>query len=100
MYNLVDKHYTYAQRTIENVKLSDVTFIFSSNISSSGTRLTMNSCIKFDKKYLLNPKLEDIISFIQLNNPKIINIAGNRESVSPGITARVEKLLIDAFRRI
>ena len=100
LYNLVDKHYNYAQRTVENVKASDATIIFAGNISSSGTRLTLNTCIKFGKKYLLNPTVEEIVEFITTNNPKVINIAGNRESVNPGITARVEKMLTDAFRRL
>lgn len=100
MYNLVDKHYNYAQRTVENVKASDATFVFASNISSSGTRLTIQSCIKFDKRYLVNPTTDEVISFIQSQKPKVINIAGNRESVTPGITARVDKLLTEAFRRM
>lgn len=100
MYNLIDKHYNYAQRTVENVKSSDVTIVFAGNISSSGTRLTLNTCIKFGKKYLLNPTVDEIVEFINTNNPRVINIAGNRESVNPGITARVEKMLTDAFRRL
>jgi len=100
MYNLVDKHYNYAQRTVENVKASDATFVFAANISSSGTRLTLQSCIKFDKRYLVNPTTDEVIAFIQLHNPKVVNIAGNRESVTPGITARVDKLLTEAFRRV
>jgi len=100
MYNLVDKHYNYAQRTVENVKASDATIVFAGNISSSGTRLTLNTCIKFGKKYLLNPTVEEIVEFVTTNNPKVINIAGNRESVNPGITSRVEKMLTDAFRRL
>lgn len=100
MYNLVDKHYNYAQRTVENVKAADATIVFAGNISSSGTRLTLNTCIKFGKKYLLNPTVEEVVEFITTNNPKVINIAGNRESVNPGITSKVEKMLTDAFRRI
>jgi len=100
MYNLIDKHYNYPQRTVENVKSSDATIVFAANISSSGTRLTINTCIKFDKKYLVNPTVDEVVAFIQKNNPKVINVAGNRESVNPGITARVDKLLTDAFRRM
>jgi hypothetical protein len=100
LYNLVDKHYNYAQRTVENVKASDATIVFAGNISSSGTRLTLNTCIKFGKKYLVNPTVEEIVDFINQNNPHVLNIAGNRESVNPGITSRVEKMLTDAFRRL
>lgn len=100
MYNLVDKHFNYAQRTVENVKNSDATFIFAGNVSSSGTRLTMSTCIKLGKLHLVNPTVEEIVEFINTNNPRVINIAGNRESVNPGITSCVEKLLTDAFRRL
>ena len=31
---------------------------------------------------------------------KIINIAGNRESLSPGIGKRVEKFLIEGFTKL
>lgn len=100
MYNLVDKHFTYPQRTVENIRNSDVTLIFAGNISSSGTRLTMSTCIKLGKSHLVNPTAEEIVEFINTKNPRVINIAGNRESVNPGITSRVEKLLTDAFRRL
>jgi hypothetical protein len=100
MYNLVDKHFNYAQRTVENVKSADATFIFAGNLSSSGTRLTMSTCIKLGKQYLVNPSVDAIVEFINTNNPRIINVAGNRESVNPGITAHVEKTLMDAFRRL
>ena len=100
LYNMIDRNIDYRGRTKENVRMSDVTLIFADKPKSPGTRLTISCCAALDKPYLLNPKKEEIVDWVRLNNPKVINVAGNRESVSPGITARVEKLLIDAFREI
>ena len=100
MYGLVDKGFDYRKRTSENVRMADITLIFADKLKSPGTRLTISCCASHDKPYLLNPKKEEIIDWVRCNNPKVINVAGNRESVSPGITARTEKLLIDAFREI
>lgn len=100
MYNLVDKHYDYHRRTVENVKNSDFTFIFADNVNSPGTKLTISACNSNSKPYFLNPKVMDIVAVIQLGSIRVINIAGNRESVAPGITSRVEKILTDAFRRL
>ena len=100
MYNLIDKHYDYHKRTVENVKLSDFTLIFADDANSPGTKLTITSCNSNNKPYIINPSSMDIVTLIQSGGIEILNIAGNRESVSPGITARVEKILIDAFRRV
>ena len=100
MYNLVDKHYDYHRRTVENVKMSDFTLIFADNVNSPGTKLTISACNSNSKPYLINPKPLDIVAVIQLGGVITINIAGNRESVAPGITSRTEKILIDAFRRL
>ena len=100
MYDIIDKDFDYRKRTKENVRAADVTFIFADKPKSPGTRLTIACCAALDKPYLLNPKLDEIVDWIRCNNPKVINVAGNRESVSPGIGARVEKLLIDAFREV
>jgi hypothetical protein len=44
MYNLVDNHYDYHRRTVENVKASDFTLIFADNVNSPGTKLTISAC--------------------------------------------------------
>lgn len=100
MYNLFDKHFNYSRRTVENVRASDGTLIFSDDLKSPGTKLTISACNNQNKPYLINPSVQDVVSFIQTKNLKVINVAGNRESVAPGITSRVEKILIDAFRRL
>jgi len=100
MYNLVDKNYDYHKRTVENVKNSDFTLIFADNVNSPGTKLTISACNSHSKPYLINPKPLDIVSILQFGSIQVINIAGNRESVAPGITSRTEKILIDAFRRL
>jgi hypothetical protein len=91
-YGLVEFDGGYKERTIENVKSSDMTIIIASNIYSPGTILATKQCKKFDKPYVIVPydplcKLEDWIyqsdlkkclDIIQIQNkPVIINIAGN-----------------------
>lgn len=78
----------YPPRTELNVKESDATVIFSERMSS-GTNLTIDLCVKHNKPYvLINPFKDDprkLVTFINGTNPSVVNIAGNRESVSPGI---------------
>lgn len=100
MYDMVDRDLDYRGRTKENVRAADVTFIFADKPKSPGTRLTISCCAALDKPYLLNPKKEEAIDWIICNKPRVINIAGNRESVSPGISARIEKLLVEVFREV
>lgn len=71
--------YSYAPRTILNVKETDATIWFGYK-DSPGGKLTISSCKKFDKKYLINPSSEDILEFVNNEKINILNIAGNRES--------------------
>ena len=89
MYHLIDKKCNKAQRTVENVKCSDGTLVFSDDLMSPGTKLTISTCSTLYKPYLINPSAQDVVSFIQTKNIKVHNIAGNPESVAPGITSRV-----------
>lgn len=84
----------YKDRTKENICASDATIIFSKEPESSGTKLTVDLCKTLNKPYLLLTKFEEsdkitALSFINKNRPITLNIAGNRESVSPGIASRV-----------
>lgn len=91
----------YQMRTRRNVASSDVTIIFG-NISSSGSRLTKNACIENGKPYLhiaMNEKgaAETIVRFLEEHEPRVLNIAGNRESSMPGIESFVRKVLAEAL---
>lgn len=94
VYGLSASHdYKYNHRTEHNIRTSDATVIFAGNIHSAGTQLTITTCRNNYKPYLCNPKVKELVSFIKYHNVNILNVAGNRESVCPGI----QKLTCDAI---
>jgi hypothetical protein len=96
-YGLIETIETdYTRRTWMNVNYSDGTLIFAEK-DSRGSILTQNICRKLRKPYWINPSCEDIRMFINEHDIAVLNIAGNRESVSPGIGERIENLLIRAI---
>jgi hypothetical protein len=107
IYNLEDKGFDYAERTKENVRNSDITFIFADKLASPGTKLTIRTCREMKKPYKVNPAayiIRDLI--LKMNNilPEdsifIANVAGNRESVAPGIGRRTENIIWHALKMI
>lgn len=95
----------YRKRTIMNIINSDVTLLFMEK-QSPGSILTINKCREENRTCLLNPDKEDIKKLLKkisnISNKKdvfVINVAGNRESVSPGIQERVKKFLIETLKR-
>ena len=101
--------FLYPARTRMNIRDSDATIIFSSDINSKGSLLTTKFCIEMKKPYftlLLDKKsLNKLNSDYLTNNyykiskwlnkikPNILNIAGTRESHCPGIQKTVFKIL-------
>ncbi|MDR3667998.1 MAG: putative molybdenum carrier protein [Ignavibacteriaceae bacterium] len=96
LYGLLECNGSYGERTILNVKESDGTVVFADKMSD-GSFLTIETCQKEDKPCLLNPTVEELLKWINDNNIKVLNVAGNRESVSPGIELRVYKFLEEAL---
>lgn len=93
----------YVKRTIQNLKLADGTIVFATDIKSTGTKLTINSCKRAKKPILIldldkSDHTETIRNFIISKNLKSINIAGNRESKSKGLRVRTARILIAALR--
>jgi hypothetical protein len=92
----------YAFRTMNNVINSDATLIVATDFNSKGTHQTIAYCNQFNKPILLVsfnglPFVEESIrEFVQ--NIEVLNVAGNRESVSPGITIAARDLIIRALR--
>ena len=96
----------YPDRTKENVSKSDATLIFSKG-NTPGSALTKKTCEKVGKPFLwLNPDsagnekpITDFIRTVKARNGRAIvfNIAGNRESKSPGIEKAVEEVLSKVF---
>lgn len=90
-FNLKESHSNnYAVRTEQNIIDSNVTIILAVNPCSPGTKLTINLCKKHKKKYFIaNPFIdphENLRGFLLFYRPKIVNVAGNRESIANGIT--------------
>lgn len=103
-YNLI-QHASpaYPPRTEENVAASDVTIIFSPVTSSSGTAATIRFCDKHDKVYMVVSEFKEntyleVLAFLKGNEPSVINIAGNRESISRGLSSSVKNLLLNVLR--
>jgi hypothetical protein len=96
----------YKHRTEENVRKTDATVIIS-DVKSRGSELTKFLCENFEKDYLLiDPKDEKaplkILDFVkQISFKKgrkiILNVAGNRESKSPGIERKTTEILEKCF---
>ncbi|MDH5731178.1 MAG: putative molybdenum carrier protein [Gammaproteobacteria bacterium] len=94
----------YAPRTIANVKLADVTIVFNTNAHSPGTEKTLSACTHHGKPHLsIDPYQANaenkVVAFISQHQPAIINIAGHRESQSPGMAARVAGIVERVLKR-
>lgn len=79
----------YRDRTKENVIASDATLIFCENPDTPGTQLTLALCKEHNRPHLLIQAISE--------KPRVLNIAGNRESTSPGIARRVAGFVSELF---
>ncbi len=90
----------YPARTEANARDSDGTIWFGSQ-DSSGFRVTMNACRRYGKPTFIfifgQTTPDDVTDWIPANRICVLNIAGNRESKSPGIAERVGDFLATAL---
>lgn len=80
----------YSQRTQWNVRDSDGTLILNNSQLTGGTLLTINCCKRLEKPFLvvdlgLNFDPIPVEEWIRENTISVLNVAGPRESSSPGI---------------
>lgn len=92
----------YRVRTRLNVENSDATLIFATNPDSDGTRLTIDHAQRLGRPCLvLNPfeatAEKRVRHWLRDMSPEVLNVAGNRESRSPGIGRRAEQILLAAL---
>ncbi|WP_442505799.1 putative molybdenum carrier protein [Novipirellula sp. SH528] len=91
----------YPPRTEQNVIDSDATLILYEKKLRSGTLLTRRICDRLGKAYLLVRLPVDepamIARWLAEHQPATLNIAGPRESTSPGIYERSFAFLINVF---
>ncbi|WP_444897786.1 YpsA SLOG family protein [Microbulbifer sp. SSSA005] len=92
------------ERTRKNIRNSDATVIFTTNPSSDGTLFTIEFCQASGKPHLVvNPtdadRVQLVRDFILKNRPQTLNVAGNRESNSQGITEITAETIERALTR-
>ena len=95
----------YSARTELNVKGSDATLILSRGVLGAGTRLTWRLCGQHHKPVLVVDLDADgpaaavarARAFLRQEKPRILNVAGPRESRSPGIYDFGRELLAQVF---
>lgn len=81
----------YSARTEQNVVESDGTLILNVGKLSGGTKLTIECAIKHNKPYLViqldgaNPQVATLMEWLERNNVRVLNVAGPRESKTPGV---------------
>lgn len=87
----------YPPRTVKNVQDADATVWFGYD-KSPGGRLTIGTCKKLDKPYLINPTARQLRAFCEYWNVKVLNVAGNRLSAdNPNIDQVVREAIVQAF---
>lgn len=95
-FGLVDLGLDYSERTIQNVQDSDGTVVFG-RITSPGSKLTLREAVEWGKPCLTNPTQDQLALFVVHENIEVLNVAGNRESKSPGIGDKVAHIVTAAF---
>ncbi len=91
----------YPVRTEQNVIASDATLILYEGKLKGGTLLTRRVCRRLSKAHLCtrfdDHTVEDVRQWLQETKPQTLNIAGPRESTSPGIFDRSLQFLLAVF---
>ncbi len=98
---------SYPKRTLKNVLDPDATLLFTVGKISGGTALTLRRAKEHGKPYLhinLESQSEDravqvVSSWLDQVKPGVLNVAGSRESKSPGVYGRVYRVLRKSVKR-
>lgn len=101
-------HGTYKDRTEKNIEDADATLIFTKGKPTNGTAYTITCARKSHKPILVidlfDKSFESVVrkvqGWLELIHPHVLNIAGPRESKSPGIYAQTLQILKIIFRQI
>ena len=109
LYGLTELNtFDYPKRTLANVNSADATWVFYRGKLQKGSALTIKYCERLRKLGLaiqldtLNKEafIEDYSNWLELKEIEVLNIAGNRESVAPGIQQEVTELLERVFKNV
>lgn len=106
----------YRDRTWDNIQMADATLRFANNWNSPGEKCTLNGLNNWNKPHLdisiidgklVYQKLEcfhDLVFYVgdwlDVTNPKVLNIAGNSEQTYPGIYSIVYDFLEEVFNKV
>ncbi len=88
----------YSVRTEQNVRDSDGTVLFG-DMASHGSKQTVQLCQKHNKPYTVNPSGIKLRIWCALHKIETLNVAGNRESVRPGIGKIACDTVVEAFKQ-
>ena len=98
-YGLVETtSFSYVPRTYANAKLGDGTIRFAVDFESRGEIVTLDGIKKYNKPYIdvdfNNPiPVGEVVEWLKKNNIEVLNVAGNRETVAPGLQEFVVEYL-------
>jgi hypothetical protein len=92
-----------SQRTAWNVRDSDGTLVLTRGEPDRGTALTIRLAGQSGKPYLVaelagQPRAADVRHWVQAHGIRVLNVAGPRESSSPGIYHEALQFLRDLLR--
>lgn len=87
----------FRPRTIRNVEDSDGTVWFGMT-DTPGALATLRAAIEMDRPLLLNPLPGALREWIANKNIGVLNVAGNRESLHPGLQQEVEAFLVSELK--
>ena len=97
---------SYPARTAKNVRDSDAVLIFTLGRTDRGTALTISLAAQYKKPYLhidIKNKsetevLQEVVQWLRSVRPKVLDVAGSRESTSQGIYKKVYSILMNSLR--
>lgn len=101
---------SYEPRTRKNVRDADATIIFNLGKSISGGSHLTRKCAETEGRPCLVVRIcrietgyeefvEPVAQWLMAVNPAVLNVAGNRESIAPGVQEYVAKLLVGSIAR-
>ncbi len=93
----------YAVRTEQNVIESDATLILYRGSISGGTELTLRLADRYGRPHLAAdldaaPDPADVRRWLDNKRVEVLNVAGPRESQSPGVGALAREVLVTVLR--
>ncbi len=107
LYNMTEsKLPDYPPRTESNIIFCNATVIFGYE-NSRGAGLTINLCKAHSRPFYIArwlspaeilPEIDPFRTFLYLHNPRVLNVAGNRESMNRGIHDACKQWLLEALR--